>query len=165
MRRFLLLFFTTLLTLVPAQAQSQPKQIVERFYTDYTQALATAPSRWMESLMSDQREHVEAPLRDLLLRLAAGDPNKGEPFLDFDPFSNSQQGLESYTVGEPSEKKGLVYVPVLMRVGRSDGPEVMRARFVLRNQGAGWQIANVAYPAENGMAAWDLLGYLKDTFK
>jgi hypothetical protein len=164
MRRLALLFSFTLL-LLPAQAETGAKTIVENFYKDYNQALATTPQRWMETLMNDQREHVEDPLRDLLLRLAAGDPNKGEPFLDFDPFSNSQQGLDSYTVGEPTMKGGLAYVPIKMRVGRSEGPEVMRARFVLRKQGYGWQIANVVYPAENGMAAWDLLGYLKDTFK
>ena len=115
--------------------------------------------------MKSQAGHIEPNLSDDLIRLASGDPNNNEPFLDFDPFSNSQTGLDSYTVGDPVMRQGLAYVPVALRLSREPGPEKVRLRFVLRDQGAGWRIANVAYPAENGIAAWDLKSMLKDALK
>jgi hypothetical protein len=162
MKRCILVLLLSLQAILPALAQASPQEVVNSFYKDYTYAMESTPRQWMETLMGRQTANMEKPLLDGLLRLAAGDPNKGEPFLDFDPFSNSQTGLDSYTVGEPTYKQGLAYVPVSMRLSREPGPERMRLRFVLRDQGQGWKVANVAYPAENGMAAWDLKGYLND---
>ena len=150
---------------VPALAQSSPQAIVASFYKDYQQALESSPGGWVEALMKSQAAHMEAGLSDDLVRLASGDPNNNEPFLDFDPFSNSQTGLDSYTVGEPVIRQGLAYVPVALRLSREPGPEKVRLRFVLRDQGAGWRIANVAYPAENEAAAWDLKSMLKEALK
>lgn len=163
--RLLSLLIIVFLCGAPALAQSSPKEIVTSFYKDYQKALETSPSQWVQALMAAQASHVEKPLSDDLIRLASGDPSKGEPFLDFDPFSNSQMGLDSFTIGEPVLKGGLAYVPVAMRLSREPGPEKMRARFVLRDQGSGWKIANVAYPAENGMQAWDLKTMLKEVLQ
>jgi hypothetical protein len=164
MKRWLILIIT-LLT-VPALAQSlSPKEIVSSFFTDYTQAMQSTPGQWVQTLMENQINHVESPLVDGMLRLAEGDPSKGEPFLDFDPFSNSQMGMETFTVGEPVMKQGLAYVPVSMRLAREPGPEKVRLHMILRDQGAGWKIANVAYPAENGVKAWDLKKYLGETLQ
>lgn len=164
MKRCLAVLMLTLLTSAPALAQKlSPKETVVSFYKDYRQAI-DGPGNWMERLMAKQGDHLEKPLADWLLKLASGDPEKNEPFLDFDPFSNSQTGLLSYSIGGPSEKGGLVYVPVAMKMDGPPGPERVRARFVLRDSGQGWKIANVAYPAESGMEAWDLKAYLNELF-
>lgn len=163
--RLLPLLLAVFLCGAPALAQSSPKEIVTSFYKDYLKALESNPSGWVQALMASQTGHMEKPLMDDLNRLASGDPNKGEPFLDFDPFSNSQMGLDSFTVGEPVLRQGLAYVPVAVHLNRDPGPEKVRLRFVLRDQGAGWRIANVAYPAENGMQAWDLKTMLKDALQ
>lgn len=98
--------------------------------------------------------------------MAQGQPGGEEPWLDFDPFSNSQTGIETYSLGEVTEKGGLAYVPVNIRYPRDPGAEKMRLRVVLRPGSDGsWKIANVAYPAGDGVAAWDLLSYLKNSFK
>ncbi len=164
MKRCLAVLMLALLTHAPALAQKlSPKEVVTSFYKDYRAAI-DGPGNWMERLMAKQAGNLEKPLVDGLLKLASGDPEKNEPFLDFDPFSNSQTGLLSYTVGQPSEKGGLVYVPVAMKMDGPPGPEKVRARFVLRDSGQGWKVANVAYPAENGMEAWDLKAYLSEVF-
>jgi hypothetical protein len=165
MKNLIRMALVVLLLSTSVWAQSSPQEIVKSFYGDYNKAMSAAPRRWMQTLMSEQSEHVEKPLSEALVRLAEGDPTRNEPFLDFDPFSNSQTGLESYTVNEPTFKQGLAYVPVAMRLSRDPGPERIRLRMVLRDSGQGWKIANVAYPAEAGMAAWDLKSYLKDIFQ
>lgn len=165
MRHGIAVFLFLLGLTAPTLAQTSPKEIVVAFYVDYTKAIETPSESWVKILMNSQKEHLEQPLVEGMLRLADGDPSKGEPYVDFDPFSNSQVGLESYRIGEPTSKDGLVYVPVFMRLERLPGPERMRARFVLRNSESGWKIANVVYPAEDGMPAWSLKGYLQETFQ
>lgn len=164
MRQWITGVFFCLVACSPAWAQLPPKEVVASFYQDYTQAMNAPTESWVKTLMSRQKANLEQPLIDGMLRLADGDPSKGEPYLDFDPFSNSQVGLESYRLGEPSQRDGLVYVPVLMGNTGYSGPPRMRARFVLRDSGSGWKIANVVYPAEDGMPSWDLRGYLQETF-
>jgi hypothetical protein len=164
MHRHLLLLWLVGLLVTPALAQS-PEQIVTTFYGDYRYALEAAPGQWMATLVKRQAHHLEPALSDRLLRLANGDPNKGEPFLDFDPFSASQMGMEEFNVGTSQVKQGLTYVPVSMRLAGEPGAQKVRLHFVLRpDVGGAWRIANVVYPAENGMASWDLKGYLVETF-
>lgn len=165
MKRWLTPFFFSLLLVLPALGQTSPQQVVKNFYADYTKAMATPSGRWVEALMASQGATLEQPLRDGLTRLAQGDPGKAEPFLDFDPFSNSQMGLSSYTIGNAVMKDGLAYVPVAGRLEGEPGPEKVWLRMVLRQSGQTWKIANLVYPADNGMAAWDLKAYLADTFK
>lgn len=149
---------------LPAVAQSGPRDLVQAFYVDY-RAASEANGRWVDALLQRQAAHMDPFLVDGLRRLEAGDPSSGEPFLDFDPFSNSQMGMESYTVGSPTQHQGLVYIPIFMRLSRDPGPESLRARFVLRDQGQGYKIVNIVYPAEDGAPAWDLKGYLRETLQ
>ncbi len=161
--RHLLWTFLLLLSF-PTLAQGTPDAVVRGFYDDYTLALQHNPQRWVQTLMANQRDQVERELHDWLVRLADGKPGGDGPWLDFDPFSNSQMGIDSYTVGQPSFKDGLAYVPVKVRFSRDSGPERLRTRVVLRQHGNSWKIANFAYPAEAGMEAWDLRGFLRESF-
>lgn len=164
MKRCLLLLVFGFLT-APVLAQNSPQEFVNAFYKDYTYAMRATPG-WIETLLSRQSANMEPGLSDKLLRLAQGDPNQNEPYLEFDPFSNSQTGMETFTVGQPRAKQGLTYVPVSMRLLNEPGPSRVRLHFVLRGSSAeGWKIANVVYPAESGLPSWDLKGYLNDTFK
>ncbi len=138
---------------------------VKSFYQAYMAAVEQHPQGWVQHLMKVQKDNVEAELSSMLVQLANGKPGTDEPWLDFDPFSNSQQGTQSYTVGTATVKDGLAYVPVAIRFPHDPGPEKVRLRVVLRQAGSSWKIANFVYPAEAGMAAWDLKGLLKESLK
>ncbi|MCA9792686.1 MAG: DUF3828 domain-containing protein [Candidatus Eremiobacteraeota bacterium] len=148
-----------------AWAETTPSQVVDSFYRTYTEAVESAPRTWVQTTMAKEAAHIESDLSAMLVDLANGDPNTGGPWLDFDPFSNSQMGVESYSLGETTLKGGLAYVPVSIKFPRDPGPARLRLRVVLRQSEGAWKIANFVYPAEAGMAAWDLRGYLKETLK
>lgn len=154
------LLLLLLLLAIPARASS-PEDTVRAFYQAYLVSLEKTPAHWVESLLAAQQDSIEPALSGPLLKLSQGDPNKGEDFLDFDPFSNSQIGVDTYTVQSSSMKGGLAYVPVAMRLSHQSGAEKVRLRFVLRPHGPDWQIANILYPAEAGAPAWDLKSYLQ----
>ncbi len=166
MRYFLLALLICLSAPVAAQRtlEKTPDLAVHGFYEDYSQALQREPSRWLQALVTAQRAHLETELADLLMRLADGVPGGDEPWLDFDPFSNSQIEIEDYMIGRASHHQGLAYVPVLIKFD-FDTEYHMRVRAVLRQHGSDWKIANFVYPAEEGMEAWDLLRYLRDSFR
>lgn len=159
MRKASLLLLLLALAL-PVRA-STPEDTVRAFYQSYLVSLEKTPSQWVQNLLQAQQANVEPALSAPLLALSQGDPNKGEDFLDFDPFSNSQIGIDTYTVQASSRKGGLAYVPVAMRLSHQSGPEKVRLQLVLRPHGPDWQIANILYPAEDGRPAWDLKSYLK----
>ncbi|MGE0495296.1 MAG: hypothetical protein AB7S38_39180 [Vulcanimicrobiota bacterium] len=148
-----------------AWADATPGQVVDSFYRTYTQSVESTPRSWVQTTMAKEAAHIESDLSEMLVELANGDPNSGGPWLDFDPFSNSQMGVESYSLGETIVKDGLAYVPVSIKFPRDPGPARLRLRVVLRQSEGAWRIANFAYPAEAGMAAWDLRTFLKETLK
>lgn len=157
MRTVLLL----LLALTLSAQATTPEETVKSFYKTYMASM-DKPG-WVKNLLEAQKANVDPELSKPLLKLSQGDPNRGEDFLDFDPFSNSQMGIETYTVQKATMKDGLAYVPVAIKLYRAPGPEKVLLRVVLRPNGQGWQIANLVYPASDGAAAWDLKGYLKQT--
>ena len=154
----------TLLLLSPTLADTEPRAVVDGFYKSYVVEINKS-GNWLKSLMEKNGDAVEPALRDLLLKLSEGEPGGDEPWLDFDPFSNSQMGTESYSLGQTKMKGSLAYVPVLIKYPFAPDKAHLAANAVLRQSGGTWKIANLAYPARDGMPAWDLLGYLKDSFK
>lgn len=162
MNRLLLL---PLLLLALTSGSMAQEATVKSFYQAYMAAVEQHPQEWVQHLMKVQNDNVEGELSSMLVQLANGQPGTEEPWLDFDPFSNSQMGTQSYTVEKAVLKDGLAYVPVAIRYYRDTGPEKVRLRVVLRQAGSGWKIANFVYPAEAGMAAWDLKTFLKQTLK
>lgn len=155
-----------LLLMLPVSAETSPKDVVAAFYKDFVASQtreapedAADERGWITYLLDKQKDHVEEPLREALLKLEAA--SVPSAVLEVDPFTNGTWALAHYTVKEPVMKDGLAYVPVAMYVGRGDGPEVERVRVVLRKTGDVWRVANVAYPARDGQPAWDLMSRLK----
>lgn len=166
MRYFLLALIVVLSAPSAAQRKLEktPDLAVHGFYESYAQALQQEPSGWLQALVGEQRAHLETELADLLLRLANGQPGGDDPWLDFDPFTNSQVGFDDYMIGRASYHQGLAYVPVMVKFD-FDTEYRMRVRAVLRQHGSDWKIANFVYPAEEGAPGWDLLRYLRDSFQ
>ncbi len=162
MNRLLLVPLLLLALVSSAMAQ---ESTVRSFYQAYMAAVEEHPQAWVQHLMQVQADNVESDLSSMLVRLANGKPGTEEPWLDFDPFSNSQMGTQSYTVGKATLKDGLAYVPVAIAYYRDTGPEKVRVRVVLRQTGSVWKIANFVYPADAGMATWDLKSFLKQTLQ
>ncbi len=164
MRHLLTLLILTFVLLHPATAQTEPRAVVDGFYRSYMAQMNT-PGNWLKPLMEKNSAVVEPQLRDLLIKLSEGEPGGDSPWLDFDPLSNSQMGTESYSLGETRMKGSLAYVPVKIKYPGMAGSAQLATNVVLRQSGGIWKIANLAYPARDGMKAWDLLGYLKESFK
>ena len=164
MRHLAILLTVSFLLFSPAIAQTEPRAVVDGFYKSYMAQMNT-PGNWLKPLMEKNSAVVEPQLRDLLIKLSEGEPGGEAPWLDFDPISNSQMGTESYSLGQTKMKGSLAYVPVTITYPGRPGPAQLAANVVLRQSGGTWKIANLAYPARDGMKAWDLLGYLKESFK
>ena len=164
MRHFATILVAMLLLAAPSLAQTEPKTVVDTFYKSYMQQMEK-PGNWLKPLMEKHSANVEPQLRDLLVKLSEGEAGGEAPWLDFDPFSNSQMGTEAYTLGQTRMKGSLAYVPVKIKYPRDPGPAQLAANVVLRQTDGKWKIANLAYPARDGVKEWDLLGYLKESFK
>lgn len=164
MTRLLCCLVVAFFLVSPSLAEIEPRTVVDDFYKSYL-VESHKPGNWLKSLMEKNGNALEPALRDLLLKLSQGEPGGDEPWLDFDPFSNSQMGTESYSLGQTKMKGSLAYVPVLITYPFAPDKAHLAANAVLRKSGGTWKIANLAYPASDGMPAWDLLGYLKESFK
>lgn len=164
MRHFAAILSVLLLLAAPSFAQTEPRAVVHAFYKSYMQQMEK-PGNWLKPLMEKHSADVESQLRDLLVKLSEGEAGGDAPWLDFDPFSNSQMGSEAYVLGQTKMKGSLAYVPVKIKYPRDPGQAQLAANIVLRQTEGRWKIANLAYPARDGMKAWDLLGYLKESFK
>ena len=163
MRLFIALLLSFLVA-TPCFADTEPASVVKAFYQSYMDQMGQ-PGNWLKPLMEKNSAAIEPGLRDLLVKLSEGEPGGEAPWLDFDPLSNSQMGTEAFTVGAAKMKGSLAYVPVNIRYPHNPGPARLAAHVVLRQSGGAWKIANLVYPARDGMASWDLLGYLKESFK
>lgn len=162
MRRVLVIFFLAFLC-SSTWAQTSPQGVVDDFYKNYMR-VSQEPGNWLKNLLTQRGDQVEPRLRELLVKLSEGEPGGDEPWLDFDPISNSQMGTESYKLGPSKEKKGLTYVPVFIKYPGVPGPAQLATYVILRKTDGVYRIANFDYPARDGMKAWNLLTYLKESF-
>ncbi|NDD30733.1 MAG: DUF3828 domain-containing protein [Proteobacteria bacterium] len=150
-----------------AWAQSTPEQTVNAFYRDYMTAVERSPRNWVETLVNGQKANLDAHLAAGLLEMAGNTPESGKPWLDFDPFGNSQMGTKSFTVRSAVNKNGQILVPVAILLNRDQGPAKVRVTAVVKQwePGGKYIITNFLYPAEYGAPGWDLQGFLKKTLK
>lgn len=158
---------TALSVLWPSQAwgQSTPEKTVDAFYRDYMTAGERTPRRWVETLVEKQRSHLDKDLAAWLTEMASNPPGSDKPWLDFDPFSNSQMGTQKYAVKPAVTKNGQTLVPVAILMNRESGPPKVRVTVTLQERGGKWIITNFLYPADDGMKAWNLKDFLKTELK
>lgn len=148
-----------------AWAQRTPEQTVESFYRDYMNAVERTPRRWVETLVNKQKAHLDKDLAAWLVEMASNQPGSDKPWLDFDPFSNSQMGTQRYVVKPAVKKNGQTIVPVAILMNRESGRPKVRVNVTLQQRGGEWIITNFLYPAEADMKAWNLKTYLKTELK
>ena len=110
---------------------------------------------------SQAEGYFTSELYSLLTEGFSKQPDDGW-FLDFDPFSNSQMGLQAASVGKPKALgPDLAMVPVTPLYGRGGASnyEGDVIKVYVKKVGSDWKIANMAY---GGDYPFELKAYLKD---
>lgn len=157
--RSLTLAFALLLTLaLPAVAQ-EPRAVVKAVFDDYV-AHQDQAARDRGAFLEKHEDLFDPGFYELFSDVADNSYDSDEVWFDFDPFLNAQMNAASHTVGKATISKGLAYVPVSYSY-RVPGQEQLALRVVLKPSGGSWRIANFAYPARDGMPAWDLKSWMK----
>ncbi|NDD27669.1 MAG: DUF3828 domain-containing protein [Proteobacteria bacterium] len=149
----------------PARADAVPQEAVYDFYCAYQAQIKMKKGNWVKALVIQQKANLDPSLAAGLTEIAGNPPGSGKPRLDFDPFSNSQSVVKRFSVMVPTRKGALALVPVGFDFGRGAAQPVVRVTVALKPSGKKWKITNFRYPAESGVPAWDLKGFLKKTLK
>lgn len=151
MKRFLLLFFTLLLSCA-VWADPTPEATARRLYG------------WLQKNGNQASKHLDEAqdllTSDLYTQLTGAygkDPNTGN-FLDFDPWSNTQMGATGYVVGNGRMVGGQAKVPITVNI--DGGGKTTYTCILTRDDAAGWRIANLVYGPK-----FDLLTVLRDINK
>jgi len=107
-----------------AGAQSRDaKSVVNSFYATYT----GRHLNWLQ--LSPLRQYLTPSLYSLLQKVATETTNSHEEILDFDPFANAQEEMQSFTVGTGSVNGTSATVPV--NIGYRHGPQSGRVSVVV----------------------------------
>jgi hypothetical protein len=84
---------------------------------------------------------------------AGGAAQCGVGFLNFNPFTNAQDSVASYTLGSPEARADTVLVPVRIHSGSAnDGDRT--AAIAMVKEGGSWRIGNMIH------SDWDLVSGL-----
>ncbi len=154
MKRVLSILLLAVLFSAPASADSY--DTTQKFYDWFLQAGDHYRKNFTEA-----RPLFTPELYGLLTEAFGKQPDDGW-WLDFDPFSNSQMGLQSASVGKPKVLGAdLAMVPVTPLYGRGGASnyEGDIIKVYLKKVGSEWKIANMAY---TGDYPFELKAYLKD---
>ena len=158
--RRLTLSVALLLTLALPALAGEPRAVVKSVFDDYV-ARQDEAGRDRKAFLLRHQASFEPGFFALFAEVAGHSYDSGQAWFDFDPFLNAQMNAATHTVGKATLSKGLAYVPVSYSY-RSPGPEQLGLRVVLKQVGGTWRIANFAYPARDGMPAWDLKSWLRE---
>lgn len=154
MKRVFSILLLAIFVSAPVSADSY--QTTQKFYDWFLQA-----GDHYRKNFSQARPFFTPELYDLLTEGFQKQPDDGW-FVDFDPFSNSQMGLQAATVGKPKVLgAGLAMVPVTPVYGRGGASnyEGDIIKVYLKKVGGEWKIANLAY---TGDYPFELKAFLKD---
>ena len=116
---------------ISATAQTHDaKSVVNSFYATY----AGSRQGWLH--LTPLRQYLTPSLYSLLKKAATIQIQSHEEVLDFDPFANAQEQMQSFTVGNASVNGTTATVPV--NIGYGHGPQSGRLRVITVRTSTGW---------------------------